>query len=388
MVRNKLIIIFLLLSVYGKAQKVVINLQDTMEIVNKISYTFRGEGGDVGSFSFDTTILMMYELKGKVKHLQVENFIYTNSLEGERYNNIHYIEANKNGQNYLLFDMNGDSLFAETECVIPFLGKNKVVLQFFPKEKKAIDRLNVPVYFMKGDRSKRVSFFTYKLETGHFSLENKDYNISVWPYQLGTTINVDTTLGYETLQNIKYYRLLEHFFIGDNVLVFKNYDFERKTIELHITKKKKVLYGYKPGSFLKDWSDTTVVKKEDLGIEKNKAYLIYFGAKWCGWCKPELVKLKKIYPVLEHNNIGLLTITAQHKESIEELERYIQDNQVMGISKIESMAEESSLINVLHITTYPSYVFVDKKGKILFRSDYKEQELSEFMYNYLGKNKS
>lgn len=361
---------------------IIVNLEDSLHHDKKATYTNFGNGLDATLFAFpvqsDT-----YTFDDRVYSLQCANFF--NNFSENDYKPIHYVIAQKDGEEFICFDMNGDLRF-EREFYPITKKMDSIELSFYPKNAGKVGNLKIPVTMYRN--KDKVTFNAYLLHTAEIEIDGLTHKLSIWPFQIGPLIRLDTVFGMDLSNPVKYYKLKEPFQLNGKRYCFTDYDYLNKTITLKPVSHEKLLFGYKQETYFEDWLAKTnnTIAWDSLGIDRNRPYLIYFGAKWCLWCKSEYPKIKNMFNVLENNNVGLITVTAQHRESDEELVDFVKEIDLPGIPIIESLKNPNSLIQLLNVATYPSYIFIHSDGKILYRSDYNDETLSDFLFRYMKSN--
>lgn len=116
--------------------------------------------------------------------------------------------------------------------------------------------------------------------------------------------------------------------------------------------------------------DNRMVSLSDFS---GKALILFFWTTWCPFCQEELKKLDIVYPELK-NEGELLAINVG--ESFSSVERFIRKNPVkykVVLDRDMGVAKSYGIIGV------PTYIFIDKKGHIIFNSHYFIKEYKELI---------
>lgn len=147
------------------------------------------------------------------------------------------------------------------------------------------------------------------------------------------------------------------------------------------------------GSYLPDLysiglSDSTTIHLNYL--MKDKYVFIDFWGSWCGPCITTLPKLKEFYDKVKgRNDVLVLGVALEHKKDIGKLKKIIRENSVEWINVWSDFSTRKSLDSVhgkLRIDVFPTYMVIDKKGKIVYKdkSIYKAQEAVEVFMKMIG----
>ncbi|MEZ4986058.1 MAG: TlpA disulfide reductase family protein [Saprospiraceae bacterium] len=117
--------------------------------------------------------------------------------------------------------------------------------------------------------------------------------------------------------------------------------------------------------------------------------MLYFGGSWCPPCLEELPRWKRIAQVCSDNGIQTKSIAVQYKETEEEAIKYLQQNVFPGEHIVEGMTNsEVALHELLQISSFPTYIFIDTTGEIRLRVENRvarETKLPTFLSAYIYK---
>lgn len=147
--------------------------------------------------------------------------------------------------------------------------------------------------------------------------------------------------------------------------------------------------SYLPDLYSTDLSDSATVYLNRL--MKDKYVFIDFWGSWCGPCIATLPKLKEFYQkVKDRDDVLVLGIALEHKKDVDKLRKIIRENEVEWMNVWNNFSTRKSLGSVhgkLRIDTFPTYMIIDKEGKIVYKdkSIFKAQEAVElFMKLIVG----
>lgn len=109
-------------------------------------------------------------------------------------------------------------------------------------------------------------------------------------------------------------------------------------------------------------------------LMKDKYVFVDFWGSWCHPCVASLPKLVQLYNVVRNrNDVLMLGIALENEKDVEKLKQIISDNNVTWLNvwnPMSSLKSLSSLHGKLGITQYPTYLIVDKAGKIVYNTKF------------------
>lgn len=363
---NKLFLIYILLglSVFGKAQ-IAIELKDTLlnnsnvkyscisidyfpeEIERKINLTH----SDIFRFEIDVKNIFWDSLI--VRDLGFYN-VYGYSYYDSESSSIKFmILDNKNVTDLNSYELN-----------------DTILLDFV--DKITGETLSVPIIIedlSDGNFEFRINHFHYA-----FVEKIKKY-IIIWAYQMGVNIAISDSIYFNRNDVLKYYNLGEIYTSYDSTkYVFNNYNHSQNKISLLQIEKNTKVYGYKQGDNI-----------EPNILLSGKFTVLYFGGHWCLPCKKENPKLKRMNEVSLDNNFDLIVnLSYQNGDKNLSLDYY---NEYLSPLKYRLLDLQSLTLRILEIKTFPTYIFVDKNGKILYRSDISDDEPHFYFWNLIKQQK-
>lgn len=142
--------------------------------------------------------------------------------------------------------------------------------------------------------------------------------------------------------------------------------------------------SYLPDLYSTDLSDSATVYLNRL--MKDKYVFIDFWGSWCGPCIATLPKLKEFYQkVKDRDDVLVMGVALEHKKDVDKLRKIIKENEVEWMNVWNDFSTRKSLSSVhgkLLVESFPTYMIVDKDGKIVYKdtSMFKTQEaVGQFM---------
>ncbi|EKP13003.1 MULTISPECIES: TlpA family protein disulfide reductase [Leptospira] len=107
---------------------------------------------------------------------------------------------------------------------------------------------------------------------------------------------------------------------------------------------------------------------------KGRVTVVYFWATWCGVCSFHLPLIKWYSHQLE-NSLRFSFVSVEEGENLEELNQYIREKDL----RFKVIPANISLLKEWKINSYPSFVILDRFGKIRFMDSGMMNPLSFFL---------
>lgn len=133
--------------------------------------------------------------------------------------------------------------------------------------------------------------------------------------------------------------------------------------------------GIYPGDFIKPLDFYDVFKENVKVPDIDKYTVLDFWGTWCGPCIAGLPNLKEFYQKYK-DRIELVSIA--HDKDIEKVKKFIEEKDMNWVHKFENNGEKNpeKLVEKLKVECFPTFILLDKSGKILSRGC-GEQQLKE-----------
>lgn len=148
------------------------------------------------------------------------------------------------------------------------------------------------------------------------------------------------------------------------------------------------------GSFIPDLFAKEINSNEDISLNelmKNKYVFIDFWGSWCNPCISSIPKLKKFYELIKNrSDVLLLGLALENKKDLDKLKGIIKEQELDWPNywlNRESSKISTSTIKKLSVKSYPTYIIIDNKGKIIHksRSTYKTDEAISLFLDIINK---
>lgn len=369
----------------GFSQSTIISLIDTLRYTKKVSFLARENVMDVSQFSLsDLSDSSVNATTFSVAKLQPSNFLWKQQIDDSDYYSLFFTKTIRPfGMQYLLASEKDMAFQALNEKSID-LSDGSFVLSFEHKELN--ESLNIAVN-VELNSEKEFLFYPYQLFSGTIELEDTLIRFQIWPFQHGPIAKVGADSSFSIMKTDGRLEMGEDFIINGQVLKFSKFDYINKRVQLDFKSiTDGVIYGYKEGTTLAFWEDKTALW-EELNLNAERPTLLYFGGSWCPPCLEELPRLKAISNLCMKKNIEVLSIAVESEDTAEQGRIYLDENDFPGGHLLEVLGKENELHRQLNVFSYPTYIFVDSDGKILFRADTRgarDKHLHGFITDYLS----
>jgi thiol-disulfide isomerase/thioredoxin len=127
------------------------------------------------------------------------------------------------------------------------------------------------------------------------------------------------------------------------------------------------VFGHKLGAKIADFEMSNLEENRFKISDVNdgtKYTLIDFWGTWCKPCKELTPELKRINKEL-HKDVNILGVA--YDESLENVRKYKTANQMNWRHAFYERKSNSGIVRDLKITSYPTFILLDKKGVIVYR---------------------
>ena len=103
--------------------------------------------------------------------------------------------------------------------------------------------------------------------------------------------------------------------------------------------------------------------------KEKQPVILFFWTTWCPFCRKELSILKEKYPQLQKDGCELFAIDVE--ESPYKVENFVK-NRALNFKILLDL--DAAVAEAFDIFGVPTYIFINKKGKIVYRDNYFPQE--------------
>ena len=131
------------------------------------------------------------------------------------------------------------------------------------------------------------------------------------------------------------------------------------------------------GSFLPTVHAININNNNSVSVNdliKDKYVFIDFWGSWCGPCIQSIPKLKNLYEKIKGRTDALMLGIAYESDEkdVEKVKKIIGSNKMGWLNLWHSIKEQNistSIIKKLNINAFPTYLIIDKTGKIVYKED-------------------
>lgn len=156
--------------------------------------------------------------------------------------------------------------------------------------------------------------------------------------------------------------------INNRLYVIDNLDRTKNELVLRFIKK--THYGYSVGSYLPDYFAVNFFTKRKISVSKiRKKYLLL--DFWGTWCAPCIEGIPHLREIREKNvqKIDLISLAYDQPKDTSKLRQMISKKNMnwehVWIDR--SVSKNNNLVKYLKVETFPTFIIVNKKGKIIYR---------------------
>ena len=102
----------------------------------------------------------------------------------------------------------------------------------------------------------------------------------------------------------------------------------------------------------------------------KKITLIDFWGSWCKPCIANIPKLKSLYKRFRNKNFQIVSVAYDDKKDILKLRQIVKKKGITWTNIFQNIEDQtiSSLIKKFKVINFPTFILVDEKGNIIFRS--------------------
>jgi len=209
--------------------------------------------------------------------------------------------------------------------------------------------------------------------TGDFDVQGKQKTVLVKDGVLGTRFYMENMfVGADSLSRVM---LNEPFFLHDSYYVFQEFDLASLVVTLKETPQELHPEGYREGFYV----NMEILQEKLKADLQDKLTILYFWGIWCQPCVSNFDKTSALYDKIKgEDKANMFFCSLNNNSEDARRSKNFLDARVDSTDQIQMFTEEvhsamsdfvqyDSLISLLKITAYPTYVVIDKEGKILYR---------------------
>ncbi|MCO5240209.1 MAG: TlpA family protein disulfide reductase [Chitinophagaceae bacterium] len=269
------------------------------------------------------------------------------------------------------------------------------VLMTYPIEKKSLQDLPYTTIIIPGS-DKKFTFQAYPYHTSfkyYSQIENKFYlmiksfeysngflpwsniPIAVINNRLSSVVENQRDISIALLQDnnskISFYELGDNFTIDKERYIFNSISLEGDTLTMTKVDSAKIQSGISEG-LTPDPIIIESIDKEKISIPSaNRYILLDFWGTWCNPCHKLVPDVKKIY-VQHSEHLNILGIA--YDDNKEKVIKYLEKNKIFWPQIFENMknSNSSSAVEFFRVDTFPTFILINDKGKIVVRGNSKE----------------
>lgn len=204
----------------------------------------------------------------------------------------------------------------------------------------------------------------------------------------------DNTFFYLFFEDKDGKSISKHFQIGDSIRVndklLKHNKVEHPNIFLEhigLLADSNTVGALVPVIYVKDRENNNDILIND--IIKDKYVFIDFWGSWCAPCIASIPKLQKLYSAVENrDDILMLGIALEDEKDVGALNKIIDSKDIKWLNfwvDKKDYKNIESTIQKLNILAYPTYVIIDKSGRIVYKEEsmFKTEEAFDFFLNLI-----
>jgi thiol-disulfide isomerase/thioredoxin len=197
------------------------------------------------------------------------------------------------------------------------------------------------------------------------------------------------------LQNIV---IGEPFYFNGKLRVLNNLNIFKQTVELRTLGKDELPFGYRVGYYLNmpRLMDLSATATYPINWSTPEYYLLYFWGHWCQPCMKKLPETKKLAADLWYSKkVAMISYPMVFSnKDLPKLEKLIQKDsflcpQVVQNAALFTLCDDvenakpfingCNVISLVRNHEYPTYILINRRGKILFRGPNKNNELEQIL---------
>lgn len=262
----------------------------------------------------------------------------------------------------------------------PNFSPDPLLINYFSLTGLSLSHNNCSVGTFLIDSKRFYIEFRYSQVFKKFALKNVTVNLSE-PGKSLQKIDFVKILGYNTKTDTIITG--DYHFIIDSI----NLNGTKAFIRYFIREKKVKNWGYKVGNyleefFLKDVYDTTKIDTLSTVYKTSEYTLFDFWGSWCIPCINNFGTLKMLFKNYPNTYFSLIGFDSEFNQDTQKPIRLLKNHSIEWKNFFVNMSYQLSVNNKLIIKKYPTYILVNREGKIIFRESVEGfKKITKFLNN-------
>ena len=298
------------------------------------------------------------------------------------------------GDKFYAIDLNHDQSFAE-EHFIYYVTKNnfikpdkipepKLTVEVYYKHKLITKQINIKPYPYKSAFKYRDSVDNYlylmmksnEYKKATLLLEKNVYDIAI--------SNESPSIYYTSKKTVIYimekgkgfdkkyqYRIGDSVYINKYVIYIKEIDLlgDELIVEVY-NKNTEIINGFRENEQVLNINTVSIDSvKVSLNDFRNRYILIDFWGTWCGPCKENIPLLRAMHKKFLNKEFVIIGIASDKELSL--VRNYVNIEAIKWLNVFDSF-ENPAIVKTFRVEIFPTYLLIDKNGKIVIRAEGKD----------------
>lgn len=337
---------------------------------------------------------------------------YSGSFEPFKSNNVFDVVyalvevSDKDGPLMVTFDMDRDFDFSNDTAVLLFMELPKLIRIPFYLGAESKEAVDIPVQIRANGKRSRPSIVVNNLfaHEADMSILTAGLKVTIHYSYYGQKFQIYTKDVSSDSVKEQWINLMQPFKFGDHFYSLQNVDFNENTASLIEKGENELPYWDKPGYYInKDTFFALVRSRWPVGVEENlddhRYFLLNFWGPWCTPCRQNMEFVKQIDDAIDRRDSLLfihvltsldLTDTSSinpllREGKVSELQVRQSLNEMKCKQDFRAFKEGCSLLSLLHIHSYPTYMLIRNDGMVMAKyvgKDYNDEIVQKL--NKLG----
>lgn len=190
----------------------------------------------------------------------------------------------------------------------------------------------------------------------------------------------------------------EPFYFNGKLRVLNDLNIFKQTVELRTLGNDELPFGYRIGYYINmpKLMDLSTTATYPINWSTPEYFLLYFWGHWCQPCMKKLPETKKLAADLKKSDkVAMISYPLVFSsKDLPKLEKLIQKDsflcpQVVQNTELFTLCDDvknskpfingCNVISLVRNHEYPTYILINRRGKILFRGPNKNNELEQIL---------